>query len=145
MKNVVLFGGGLHASCCIDVIEKEGIYTIVGIIDSIKVLGEELYGYKVIGRQEQLKELTAKYNIHGGLIAIGDNWSRRKVYEVIVAQIPDFKFINAIHPSVILGRNVKLGMGNVVMAGCVINPSCIVGDFSFFTIGVRMEHDCILG
>ena len=44
--------------------------------------------------------------------------------------MPDFEFVNAIHPSVITGKNVKLGVGIVMMAGCIINPNCEIGDFS---------------
>ncbi len=144
MKNVVLFGGGLHTNYCIDIIKKEGKYTIVGIIDSIKNIGEELFGYTVIGRQEQLKELISRYDIHAGIITIGDNWSRKIVSDCILSQIPDFKFVNAIHPSTIIGMNVQMGSGIVVMAGCIINPNSKIGDFCFMATGSQLEHDCFL-
>ena len=145
MKNILLFGGGLHANYCIDIIKKEGKYNIIGITDSIKEIGTELYGYKVIGRQEQLQELINKYNIHGGIITIGDNWSRKIVYDQIKKIIPDFKFVNAIHPSTIIGMNVKLGVGIVIMAGCIINPNSIIGDFCFLATGAQLDHDCKMG
>ena len=141
MESIVLFGGGYHANYCIDIIKKEDKYNIIVIIDSIKDIGTEIFGYKVIGRQEHLKEITIKYNIYGGIITIGDNWSRKKVYDCIKTQIPDFKFVNAIHPSTIIGMNVKLGVGIVIMAGCIINPNSIIGDFCFFATGAQLEHD----
>lgn len=144
MENIVLFGGGLHTNYCIDIINKEGKYNIVGILDSVKDIGQDLFGYKVIGRQEQLKELILKYNIQGGLITIGDNWSRKIVFECIKNQIPDFKFVNAIHPSTIIGMNVEIGVGIVIMAGCILNPNSRVGDFCFFATGAQLEHDCII-
>lgn len=145
MENIVLFGAGLHASYCIDIIKKEGKYNIIGITDSVKEIGTESFGYKIIGRQEQLGELIAKYNIHAGIITIGDNWSRKIVYDSIKNQIPEFKFVNAIHPSTIIGMNVKLGIGIVIMAGCIINPNAVVGDFCFFATGAQLEHDSIIG
>lgn len=144
MENIVLFGGGLHTNYCIDIIKKEDKYTIVGIIDSIKNIGEELFGYTVIGRQEQLKELISQYDIHAGIITIGDNWSRKIVFDCILSQIPDFKFVNAIHPSTIIGMNVEMGLGIVVMAGCIINPNSKIGDFCFMATGSQLEHDCFL-
>jgi saccharopine dehydrogenase-like NADP-dependent oxidoreductase len=39
MKNLVLIGGGNQAHYTIDIIEKEGKYNIVGIIDSIHDIG----------------------------------------------------------------------------------------------------------
>jgi sugar O-acyltransferase (sialic acid O-acetyltransferase NeuD family) len=145
MENILLFGGGLHATYCIDIINKENKYNIIGIADSIKDTGTELLGYKIIGRQEQLKELIANYDIHAGIITIGDNWSRKIVYDCIKNQSPDFKFVNAIHPSTIIGMNVKLGVGIVIMAGCIINPNSIVGDFCFLATGAQIEHDCKIG
>lgn len=145
MENILLFGGGLHANYCIDIIKKEGKFDIVGIVDSIKDIGTTLFGYNVIGRQEQLAELIEKYDIHGGLITIGDNWSRKIVYDCIINQIPDFKFVNAIHPSTIIGMNVEFGVGIVIMAGCIINPNSILGDFCFFATGAQLEHNCRIG
>ena len=73
MKNIVLIGGGNQAHYTIDIIEKEGKYNIVGIIDSLHDIGSDRFGYKVIGRQENLSELVKEYEIYGGVISIGDN------------------------------------------------------------------------
>lgn len=145
MENILLFGAGPHVNYSIDIILKEGKYRIAGIVDSIKDIGTEFFGYKVIGRQEQLQELMAKYNVQGGIITIGDNWSRKIVRDCIVDQIPGFKFVNAIHPSTIIGMNVTFGVGNVIMAGCIINPNSVVGNFCFFATGAQLEHDCVMG
>ena len=145
MENIVLFGAGLHTNYCIDIIKKEGKYNVIGIIDCFKDIGIELFGYKVIGRQEQLKELIVKYHIDGGIITIGDNWSRKIVYDCIKNQVPNFKFVNAIHPSTIIGMNVEFGTGIVIMAGCIINPNAIVGNFCFFATGAHLEHDSKIG
>ncbi len=145
MENILLFGGGLHCSYCIDIIRKENKYNILGIVDSEKDIDSELFGYKVLGRQEELKELIVRYEINAGLITIGDNWSRKIVYDQIRKQIPDFKFVNAIHPSVIIGMNVEIGVGLVIMAGCIINPNSTIGDFCFFATGAQLEHDCTMG
>jgi sugar O-acyltransferase (sialic acid O-acetyltransferase NeuD family) len=144
-NNIVLFGGGLHAGYCIDIIHKEGKYNIIGIIDSIRDLGTELFGYPIIGRQDHIDDLVAEHDIHAGIITIGDNWSRKIVYDSITKKIPDFKFVNAIHPSTIIGMNVRLGVGVTAMAGCIINPNCTVGDFCFFATGAQLEHDSTIG
>ena len=122
MKKVVLIGGGNHAHYCIDILNKMNEYEIIGIIDSKNVLGTNLYGYPVIGRQKNIANLISEYNIDCGLICIGDNWSRQIVCEEILNLVPDFEYINAIHPSAIIGSNVSLGSGIVAMAGVIINP-----------------------
>lgn len=145
MKNIVLIGGGNQAHYTIDIIEKEGKYNIVGIIDSIHEVGSDRFGYKILGRQENISQLIEEYNIEGGVISIGDNWSRYYVYNQILKLVPTFKFVNAIHPSVIIGNNVKLGVGIVAMAGCIFNPKSQIGDFTFFATGAQVEHDCQIG
>jgi FlaA1/EpsC-like NDP-sugar epimerase len=113
MKNIVLIGGGNQAHYTIDIIEKEGKYNIIGIIDSIHDVGSDRFGYKILGRQEEYFSISKKYNIEGGVISIGDNWVRYYVYNQILKLVPTFNFVNAIHPSVIIGNNVKLGVGIV--------------------------------
>lgn len=144
MKNIVLIGGGNQAHYTIDIIEKEGKYNIVGIIDSIHDIGSDRFGYKVIGRQENLPKLIKEYEIYGGVISIGDNWGRNNVFLQISSLAPDFKFVNAIHPSVIIGNNVTLGIGIVAMAGCIFNPKSTIGNFTFFATGAQIEHDCVI-
>jgi len=145
MKNIVLIGGGNQAHYTIDIIEKEGKYNIVGIIDSIHEVGSDRFGYKILGRQENISQLIEEHNIEGGVISIGDNWSRYYVYNQILELVPTFIFVNAIHPSVIIGNNVNLGVGIVAMAGCIFNPKSQIGNFTFFATRAQVEHDCQIG
>ncbi len=144
MKNIVLFGAGNQAHYTIDIIEKENKYNIVGIIDSIHEIGSERFGYKILGRQDDLLNLIDRYDIEGGIISIGDNWSRYYVYQQIIKSVPDFTFVNAIHPSVVIGNTTKLGVGIVAMAGCIFNPKAVIGNFTFFATGAQVEHDNII-
>lgn len=145
MKNIVLFGGGLHANVCIDIFLKEGKYNIVGIIDSKAEVGSTMFGYPVIGRQENIVELKKKHNIDAGFVTIGDNYARKYVRDAIVNLIPDFTFVNAIHPSVSIGRNVKLGVGIVMMPGVIVNTEAVIEDFCILNTGAQLEHNCFMG
>ena len=129
MENIVLIGGGNQAHYTIDIIHE---------------VGSERFGHKILGRQENLKELISQYNIYGGVISIGDNWSRYYVSQQIIQNNPDFKFVNAIHPSVIIGNTTELGFGIVAMAGCIFNPKAKIGNFTFFATGAQVEHDNII-
>lgn len=145
MTNIVIFGAGLHANVCIDIIEKQGKYKVLGIIDSISDVGSLKYGYPVIGRQENIIELKKKYKFESGFIAIGDNFSRKAVCDDILSRLPRFTFINAIHPSAIIGRNVKFGTGIAIMANVVVNPDCSIEDFSILNTGAQLEHNSFMG
>ena len=53
-KDIILIGGGGHCKSCIDVIEMEGNYRIVGILDLPNQLGRKQLNYEVIGSDEDL-------------------------------------------------------------------------------------------
>jgi sugar O-acyltransferase (sialic acid O-acetyltransferase NeuD family) len=144
MKKILVFGGGNQLHYTIDIIEKEKKYEIIGVIDSIHPIGSYRFGYKIIGRQEDIFEITNEYNVNAGLICIGDNWTRYVIHKQILEKLPDFEFVNAIHPSVIIGNNVKLGVGIVAMAGVIFNPLSVICDFTFFATGAQIEHDCYI-
>jgi sugar O-acyltransferase (sialic acid O-acetyltransferase NeuD family) len=142
--NIVLFGGGNQAQYVIDIVEREGKYNLVGIIDSIHDIGEMIYGYPVIGKQGDVLHLSKLHDFNCGIISVGDNWIRDFIYEHINNIYPAFTFVNAIHPSVIIGNNVQIGKGVVAMAGVIFNPGAKIGDFTFFATGAQIEHDCTI-
>lgn len=144
-KNILIFGGGNQASYVIDIIHKQGLYNIVGIIDSVKEIGSKVFGYEVLGRMNDLESICKENNVYGGVIAIGDNYSRDLVFSQILDSNYVIKFVNAIHPSVIIGENVQIGEGVVAMAGVIFNTNAKIGNFTFFATGCQIEHDCELG
>lgn len=145
MARIVLFGGGAHCQCAVDIIQREGRHQIVGIVDSVKDAGSEICGIPVIGRQEQIARLVESHSVEAGLIAIGDNWKRKIVYDAVVLRLPSFVFVSAIHPSAVVGNNVRVGRGVLVMAGCIINPNAVLGDFTMMMTGAQLDHDSALG
>lgn len=140
-KNIVIIGCGSSLIYTVDIIEKQGLYNIVGLIDSLKDIGTELYGYKVIGRQEQIAKLITQYNIEGGIITIGTNYIREIVRKDIEKYVNNFEWINAIHPTAIIGSRVALGKGLLIMANVTINPGTKMGDFCHCYTGAIIEHD----
>jgi sugar O-acyltransferase (sialic acid O-acetyltransferase NeuD family) len=77
-----------------------------------------------------------------GIVAIGDNWGRAKVCESIIEKHPNFKFINAIHPSCVISESAVLGVGILAMAGCIFNCGATILNHTFFATGAQIEHDC---
>ena len=142
--NIVLIGGGTQLSYSVDILEKQNLHKIIGIVDSNRTIGESIYGYKIIGRQEEIIQLMDKHVIEGCVITIGDNWSRKKVYDQINEIAPNLKWPNAIHPSVIISNRVEFGKGILVMAGVIINSNAYLGDFTNFSTNCNVEHDCYI-
>lgn len=143
-ENIVLIGGGNQANYTLDIIKESTEYNVVGIIDSLHEVGEILYGLKVLGRQEDILSICQDYDVNGVVITIGDNYTRFRIKETITKIIPEVRFPNIIHSSAIISKSATLGVGIVVMAGCIINPRANLGNFVFLATGAQVEHDCDL-
>jgi sugar O-acyltransferase (sialic acid O-acetyltransferase NeuD family) len=140
-RDIVVIGASGHAKVLIDVIEQQGYYNIVGLIDDFKARGTRLMGYEVIGPKDHIADLVAGGKVAGGIVAIGHNWVRHRVAQSIRERAPDFLFINAIHPSARVAREVRLGVGVAVMAGVSVNPGTYIGDFCFLNTNASVDHD----
>ena len=60
MKKLILLGGGGHCKACIDVIEQEGSYEIIGILDIPDMVGKKILGYPVIGTDDEIDRFIRK-------------------------------------------------------------------------------------
>ena len=141
MHNIIIIGSSSNAKVMIDIIEKEGKYRIAGVLDRFQQTGNPILGYNIIGKDEDLPRLMDEHDIIGGLIAIGDNYLRNKVFIKITEICPNFIFINAIHPSANIARNVSIGEGTVIMAGVTINPDCSIGSFCILNTNSSLDHE----
>ncbi len=139
---VVILGSSGHAKVVIDIFEKENKYQIIGLIDPYRQIGEETLGYKVIGKDEDLPHLIASEPNTFIFIAIADNWFRKNIVDKILNMVPNIGFATAIHPSVQIGKNVKIGKGTAVMAGAIINSDSQIGDFTIINTKASIDHDC---
>lgn len=141
MKNIVIIGASGHGSVVLDCLEKEGKYNVIGFADSYKKKGSYINGYQVLGSDIELPYLINRFEITGGIVAIGDNWTRKIVAERIHKIVPNFEFINAIHPNAVIGKDVVIGKGNVVMPGVIVNTNSIIHDFCILNTNSSLDHD----
>lgn len=144
MENILIIGSSGHSKVIIDIVEKQGLYNIVGLIDSFKAAGEKTLDYQVIGTESDISMLASKYSVAGLIVAIGDNNSRAKVFENISENHPNLPFVRAIHPTASIGKGVTIGDGTAVMAGAVINSSCVIGQSCIVNTGASLDHDSIM-
>lgn len=142
MKKIFVFGASGHAKVVIDVIERQGVYDIVFMVDDDPVLkGNEFYGYPVIGGKQEL--LEARDQVCGGIVAIGSNSARIAVSQWLNDN--QFSLVSAVHPFAQLGRGVTVAVGTVIMAGAVINSDTHIGRNVIVNTRASIDHDCIIG
>lgn len=137
-----VFGASGHAKVVIDAIERSGAAKIVFVCDDAPAKrGGMLMGYPVIGGRAELLERINETT--RGVIGIGDNAIRARIAEWLIEN--GCTLAGVIHPSASIGREVTLGDGTVVMAGCVINSGTTVGRNVIVNTGATIDHDCDIG
>lgn len=141
-EKIFVFGAGGHAKVVIDVIERQGLYEIVFLVDDDPALkGREFFGYPIIGGKDELLALPKRPS--HGIVAIGINRVRSMISDWLVDK--RFCLVTAVHPSAQVGRGVVIGVGTVVMAGAVVNSDACIGDNVIVNTCSSIDHDCIIG
>jgi len=141
-EQIFVFGASGHAKVVIDIIERQGLHTIVFIVDdNLALKGHHFFGYPVIGGKDALLALAERPA--RGIVAIGSNRARQEVATWLTAH--GFDLVTAIHPSVQLGRGITVGSGTVVMGGAVINSDTRIGRNVIVNTRASIDHDCLIG
>lgn len=144
MKNVIIIGASGHAKVIIDILEQVGGHNIVGLVDSFKDRTHSIFGYQVLGTEDDLPQLIKTHNIEAGIIAIGDNYSRHWIHQKITSLAPGFQYISAIHPSCIIGKEVSIGSGVVMLPGVVVNADAKIGNQCIINTKSSVGHESIM-
>jgi sugar O-acyltransferase (sialic acid O-acetyltransferase NeuD family) len=129
----------------LDILEKQAVHQVVGLLDDFKPVGTTLFGYEVVGSVSDVVRLTARLQADGLLVAIGDNFIRSQLAARLKSLAPQLSFITAVHPSAQIARGVTLGGGSVVMAGVVINSDSAIGESCILNSNCSVDHDNRIG
>ncbi|OEK01619.1 acetyltransferase [Roseivirga sp. 4D4] len=128
---MILFGASGHAKVIIDILEKQGVE--VGFLVDANPEIKSLQSYRVINESEIDSYLLDQEII----ISIGDNKIRKELSEQLKSE-----FGWAVHPSSILGDDVTIGQGTVIMAAAVVNSSTEIGNHAIINTACSIDHDC---
>ena len=143
MKNIILIGGGGHCKSVIDVIEQEGRFEIVGIVERPDFLETDVLGYQIIGNDSDLVDLAKKYKY--ALITVGQIKSpslRIKLFDL--ATKAGFTLPNIISPNAYVSKHSSIGKGVVVMHNAIVNTNASIGDNCIINSKALIEHDCLI-
>jgi len=139
--SVFVFGASGHAKVVIDAIERAGLARVAFVCDDAKEKnGTRLLGYPVGGREELL---ARRGETSAGVVGIGDNTVRERIARWLTEN--GCSLVRVVHPSASIGRDVVIGDGTMVMAGCVVNTGTRLGRNVIVNTGATVDHDCEVG
>lgn len=140
-NRIAIIGAGGHGKVVCDAILAQNEYVLNGFVDVALPVGTVVInGYQVIAHQDNLVSLKSQVDFF--IVAIGNNKIREQVYTLAKTIL---KPAIVIHPSAVIGSDVQIGSGTVVLANAVINASSKIGENVIVNSRVVVDHDCILG
>jgi sugar O-acyltransferase (sialic acid O-acetyltransferase NeuD family) len=143
-RSIVLFGAGGHARACIDVLEREGRYQIVGLVAGTPDDAEAVLGYPVIGTDADADALRSR--AAHALVAIGQIRTaepRQRLFELLKRCGYDLPAV--VSPGAWVSPRARIGAGTIVMHGVVVNAGAEVGMNCILNNQALIEHDAVVG
>ncbi|HLR21306.1 MAG TPA: acetyltransferase [Tissierellaceae bacterium] len=135
---LLIIGANGHGRVVADIALKMNRWKEIAFLDDNEDK-KLILNIKVIGKSRDAFKYVDDYEI---FVGIGDNIIRQNIQESlekIGASIPVL-----IHPDAVIGEEVEIESGTVVMAGAIINCCTKIGKGSIINTGVTIDHDNII-
>jgi sugar O-acyltransferase (sialic acid O-acetyltransferase NeuD family) len=140
IPNLVLVGAGGHARSCIDVIENEGNFRIVGLVGLKEEVGSKLCGYDVIGTDTDISALAKEYS--HALLAVGQSKNPQQRIDLFTMIIQSgFLAPVVISPQAYVSQHAQISFGSIVLHGAVISSGVTIGKNCIVNSQSLIEHD----
>lgn len=139
MKNqLLIIGASGHGKVVADIALKLNKWKQLFFLDDDDTIIEAM-GIKVIGK-------TADAFLHikdsDIFVAVGDNTTRKKIQEKLESLGANIPIL--IHPNAVIGDEVSIKEGTVIMAGVVINCCTNIGRGCIINTGSTVDHDNVI-
>lgn len=120
-----------------DIATRMGIWRHIAYLDDFKISTQA--HMEIIGGLEYANEYldTADF-----IVAIGDNKIRQDKLEWLISR--GMSIASLIHPNSVIGSDVEIGAGTVVMAGVVVNCATKVGKGCILNTCSSLDHNNIV-
>lgn len=135
-KKLVMIGAGGHAKVCYDIAELIGDWEEIIVLDD----NPDNEYFNISGSIDDVNNFAKDSEF---FIGIGNNEIRESITNKLLNQ--EYQLVSLIHPQAIVAKDVKIGIGTVIMAGAVINSASVIGIGSIINTSASIDHDNIIG
>lgn len=134
MKRLFIVGCSGHGKVAADIAVKSGKYDQIVFLDD-NPESQCCMQFPVVGNSEY-NEISLQDEV---FVAIGNPSVREMLMERYKNR--GMKIANLIHPDAVIGIQVKMGHGIIMMAGSVVNPDTEIGNGVIINTGATVDHD----
>jgi sugar O-acyltransferase (sialic acid O-acetyltransferase NeuD family) len=141
MKKLIIVGAGGFGREILAWIKEvqtpaQGYETVCFIDDNLQALDQYNYQGKIISR---IQDYCPQ---EGDVLVMGIAAPPRRKLEIAESLLQKgAKFISLIHPSAVIGNNVRLGQGCVICQNVVMTCDILIGDFVSINVLSVIGHD----
>ncbi|MED2749918.1 acetyltransferase [Bacillus thuringiensis] len=135
---LLIIGAGGHGKVIADIALKMNKWEYVAFLDDSENVKVSM-GIEIIGNSTDLPRYIKDYDI---FVGVGNNTIRENIQEQLESQGASIPVL--IHPNAIIGAQVSLEPGTVVMAGTVINCCTQIGKGCIINTASTIDHDNII-
>ena len=139
--DAIIVGAGGFGKEIAFLLQQQNEYQWVGFVDDRKSEQSDVLGKPVIGKIADLLQVKTPMAVFLGIAA---PTVKENIYEQL-RQNPHLLFPNLFAPSALIGLNVQLGIGNILMPYTTYTADISIGDFNMINIGSTIGHDSIIG
>lgn len=136
---LIIIGASGHGKVIADIATKMNKWKSIAYLDDDENIKSPM-GLEVIGETADAYIYKDESDF---FVAIGNNAIREEIQEKLLSR--GFSVVKLVHPSAIIGTDVEIGIGTVIMAGVVINSSSKIGNGCIINTSCSLDHDNIIG
>ncbi|KRG15759.1 acetyltransferase [Virgibacillus soli] len=138
-KKLLIIGASGHGKVVADIALKMKKWRYIAFLDDNQNIKSSLE-LDVIGKTVEIHDYIKDYDI---FVGIGNNEIRARFHEELEKN--GASIATLVHPDSIIGGNVNIASGTVVMAGVIINCGTSIGKGCIINTGSTIDHDNNIG
>ena len=134
-RKLILIGASGHGKVIADIAVKNG-YEVIGFLDDNPEV-KSVMDFPVIGKVAEAEKYIDKVSF---CVSIGNAAVRKRIMSDLMEKGAEFPCL--IHPNAVIGMQVQIDAGSVVMAGAIINSCAQIGKGCIVNTSASVDHDC---
>lgn len=143
-KPIFIISAGGHAKVLLECLIAIGKPISAFIETDAEKIGCKIFNIDIISQDFFLKNYAASdVLLVNGLGSVTIPILRKKVF--LFFKEKGYLFLTLTHPTAYVAKDVILGEGSQLLAGCIVQTGTILQDNIIINTGVLIDHDCFIG
>ncbi|WP_288227718.1 NeuD/PglB/VioB family sugar acetyltransferase [uncultured Enterococcus sp.] len=138
---IVIVGAGGFAKESAFLVSRLSDFELIGFVDDDTTLAPMILDKPVLGNIDSLLSYSDKIGVAIGIAKLA---IKKEIYTKLKAN-PNLFFPNLIDSTALVGLEVDLGIGNILMPNITYTADISIGNFNMINISSTIGHDSIIG